>query len=182
VIHCTCWSNVRHKPVANIGLALIGATGASSALAQTITQTLTLGFTGTSSVPIGGWTVVAIAVLLAVMGGVFVARRSRTGAWFWAVALVGTGALLALQPMRSAAALIPTVPLNLVSSPASVQFVFPGAPDPVNVLVTNTSGATATIQSITLSTGPLGMSVATNPCIVGMVLAPGATCNIGLSS
>src|SRR5664279_1339137 len=175
-------SGAHRKSMARIGVALVGATGTAGALAQTVTQTLTLTFAAVTPVPVGGWTVVAIAVLLAAVGGMLIRRRSARGAWLWCAALLGTGALLALQPMRSAEAAIPTVPLNLITSPASVQFVFPGAPDPVNVLVTNTSGGTTTILSITLSAGPLGMAGSINPCTVGLVLAVGATCTIGLSS
>jgi hypothetical protein len=182
MIRCICLSGAHRKSMASIGLALIGAITATGALAQSVTQTLTLTFPAAAPVPVGGWTAVAIAALLAVVGGVLLRRRSATGAWFWSAALLGTSALLALQPIRSAEALIPTTPLTLITSPASVQFVFPGAPDPVNVLVTNGTGGTTTILSITLSPGPLGMAGSLNPCTVGLVLAVGATCTIGLSS
>jgi hypothetical protein len=182
MIRCMCLTVAQRKSIASIGLALIGATSATGALAQSVTQTLTLSFSAVAPVPIGGWTAVAIAMLLAVVGGVLLRRRFPTGAWFWAAALLGTGALLALQPIRSAEASIPTTPLNLITSPASVQFVFPGAPDPVNVLVTNATGGATTILSITLTAGPLGMAGALHPCSVGLVLAVGATCTIGLSS
>ena len=182
MIRRICLAGALRKSMARIGVALAGATCTAGALAQTVTQTLTLTFPAAVPVPVGGWTAVAVAVLLAAVGGVFLRRRSATGAWLWSVALLGTGVLLTLQPMHSAEAVTPTVPLNLITSPASVQFVFPGAPDPVNVLVTNTSGGTATILSITLSAGPLGMTGSANPCTVGQVLAVGATCTIGLSS
>lgn len=182
MIRCNCSSVAQRRFMASVGLALIGATSATGALAQTITQTLTISFTGPAPIPIGGWTAVVIAVLLAITGGVLLGRRSRTGGWVWCAALLGTGALLALQPIRSAEAIIPVTPLNLISSPASVQFVFPGAPDPTEVLVTNATGGTTTILSISLTPGPFGMTSSSNPCTVGLVLTAGATCTIGLSS
>jgi hypothetical protein len=84
--------------------------------------------------------------------------------------------------IRSAEALIPVTPRSLVTSPASVQFVFPGAPDPTVVLVTNNTGGATTILSIVLSAGPLGTTTSTTPCLVGTILAANATCTIGLSS
>jgi len=182
MIRRTFLSKAQCRPFMSAALAFVGVTAATSAPAQTVVQTLTLSFPATAPVPIGGWTVVAIAVLLAVVAVAVLRRRSSTGAWLWCVALLGTGALFALQPIRSAEALIPTTPLSLVTSPASVQFVFPGAPDPVVVLVTNNTGATTTITSIVLSAGPLGTTGSTNPCSVGTILAANATCTIGLSS
>jgi hypothetical protein len=182
MIRRTCLSIAQRKSFMSVALALVGATAATGALAQTVTQTLTLGFTAAAPVPIDGWAAVAIAVLLAIAGVAVLRRRSSTGAWLWCAALLGTGALFGLQPIRSAEALIPITPLSLVTSPASVQFVFPGAPDPTVVLVTNNTGGTTTILSIVLGPGPLGTTASTTPCVVGTILAANATCTIGLSS
>jgi hypothetical protein len=181
MIPCIRRSVAKRNSTPSIGLALIGATSSTGVLAQTVTQTLTVGFSGAAPIPIGGWTTVAMAVLLALVGAVLLRRRSPAGAWFWSAALLGAGVLLALQSIRSAEALIPITPLNLTSSPAAVQFVFPGAPIQTEVLVTNGTGGTTTILSITLGSGPYSLFGLPNPCTVGLILAPGASCTIGLT-
>ncbi len=181
MIRCGTWlSATRRNSAPGIGLALFAATSSKGALAQTVTQTLSVGFSGAAPIPVGTWTTMAIAILLAVVAAVLLRRRSPTGAWSWSAALLGTGALLALQSIRSAEAVITITPLNLTTSPAVVQFMFPGAPFETEVLVTNATGGTTKIMSISLGSGPYIMFGLANPCSVGLALAPGKTCTIGL--
>lgn len=175
-------SLVKRKSLIGIGLAVYGAIGANGAFAQSVMQTLTLTFPEPAPVPIGGWTAAAIAVVLALAGGFLLRHRLPHGAWFGPAVLLAVGTLLAVQPIRSAQAIITPTPLNLVTSPATLQFTFPGAPAQTNVLVTNDTGGTTTILSIVLSPGPYSFLALPNPCTVGLVLAPGATCMIGLTA
>ena len=147
-------SFVPRPSLLRMGLALLGATGATGAFAQTVTQSLILTFPSAAPLPIGGWTLAAIAALLAAAGGVLLGRRSRAGTWFWGAAALATGALLALPSIRSAEATISITPLNLITSPAQVSFTFPGAPPSTTVQVTNDTGATTHITSITLTPAP----------------------------
>jgi hypothetical protein len=181
MIRCRTWlSATRRNSTPSIGLALFAATSSTAALAQSVTQTLSVNFSGPAPIPIATWTAVAIAVLLAVVGAVLLRRRSPTGAWFWSAALLGTGALLALQSIRSADAIIPVTSLNLTTSPAMVQFTFPGAPAETEVLVTNDTGGATKILSITLDSGPYVLVALANPCTVGLTLGAGKNCTIGL--
>lgn len=173
-------SLVKRKSLPRIGVAVYGVIGCGSAFAQTVTQTLVLTFPNPAPVPIGGWTAAAIAVVLALAGGFLLRHRLSRGAWISSAVLLAVGTLLALQPIRNAQAIIITTPLNLVMSPATLQFTFPGAPVETQVLVKNDTGGTTTILSIVLSPGPYFFTTLANPCSVGMVLAPGATCTIGL--
>lgn len=161
-------------------LALTGASVATGAFAQTVTQSLTINFSGGTPVPIGGWAAIGIALLLAATAGLVLRRSSSSRTWIWVAALVGSAGLFALQPIRDVHATTPTTTLDLVTNPAVVVFTFPGAPVQTNVLVTNKSGGPTTILAITLAPGPYGMFTVGVPCAVGMVLPPDGTCNIGL--
>jgi hypothetical protein len=168
----------RRARVARLGLGVIGATGATGALAQSATQTLAVAFTGLS-IPIGGWTAVGIAVLLALAGGVLLHRRARTGASAVVAALLATGALLTLPPTKSAEAIVVATPLNLITSPATLSITFPAASS--LVLVTNDTGVAVTITSVTLTPAGAYVLLPAPTCTIGLVLAPGATCNIFLA-
>ena len=161
-------------------LALAGAGITTGAFAQTVTQSLTINFSGGTPVPIGGWAAIGIALLVAAAAGLVLRRSSSSRAWIWFAVLVGTAGLFALQPIRGVQAAIPTTPLDLVSSPATVVFTFPGAPVETNVLVTNKTGSPTTILAITLASGPYDTFSIGTPCTVGMVLPANGTCNIGL--
>ena len=161
-------------------LALTGASVATGAFAQTVTQSLTVNFSGGTPVPIGGWVAIGIALLLAAAAGWVLRRSASTRAWVWLAALVGTAGFLALQPIREAHAALPPTALDLVTSPAVVVFTFPGAPVQTEVTVTNKSGGPTTLLAITLAPGPYGVFTVGVPCTVAMVLPANGTCNIGL--
>lgn len=185
MIRCFGLSIQQRRAIQGVGAVMVAATNATGAFAQSTTQTLTLTFpaaAGPMGLPISGWTAVAITVMLALVGGLMLRRRSPTGARLWSAGLLATGALLALQSTDSAKAIIPQTPLNLVSSPASVQFTFPGAPPETDVVVTNKTGGKTTILSITLSPGPYVVLGNPGQCTVGMVLPNLGTCNIDLGA
>ncbi len=161
-------------------LALAGAGITTSAFAQTVTQSLTINFSGGTPVPIGGWAAIGIALLVAAAAGFVLRRSASTRAWIWFATLIGTAALLALQPVREAEAAFPPTSPDLVTNPAMVVFTFPGAPVQTEVTVTNKSGGPTTILAITLAPGPYGIFTVGTPCTVGMVLPANGTCNIGL--
>jgi hypothetical protein len=174
-------SGTHMKALWRAASALGGATVATGALAQSVTQTLTVNFTDASPVPMGGWISVALAISLAVVGALVLRRRSSTGAWLWVAAAIGTGALLTLQTISGAQAIPPTTPLSLVTSPASVVFTFPGAPTATNVQLTNNVGGPTTITAITLQPGPYDPAPGQTTCTVGLVLPASGTCLIGLT-
>ena len=170
------------KPALRACLAMAGASFASGAFAQTVTQSLTVNFTAASPVPLTGWAAIGIALLLAAGAALALRRGSSTGAWTWLAALIGTAALLAVQPIRDAEALTPTTPLDLVTNPATVVFTFPGAPVQTVVQVTNKTSGPTTILAITLAPGPYGtFTPGGTVCTVGLLLPVNGTCNIGLS-
>jgi hypothetical protein len=173
-------SRAQHRLALRASLALAGASIATGAFAQTVTQSLTINFTGGAPVPIGGWAAIGIALILAAAAG-WVLRRSRaTGVWIWFAAMVGTAGLFALPPIGDAHAAFPPTFLDLVTNPATVVFTFPGAPVQTEVTVTNKSGAPTTLLAITLAPGPYSTFAVGVPCTVGMVLPANGTCNIGL--
>jgi hypothetical protein len=162
-------------------LALTAASFATGALAQTVTQSLTVNFSDGTPVPIGGWAAIGIALLVAAAAGLVLRRSSSSRAWMWVTALFGTAGVFALQPIHDVHAGIPMTSLDLVTNPAVVVFTFPGAPGAIDVQVANKSGAPTTILAIALASGPYHtIQAIVAPCIVGMVLPRNGICNVKL--
>ena len=159
-------------------IALVAATGA---VAQTITQTLTVDFALMQPVPIDRWSVAIIALLLALTGALLMRYRARARIWIWPTLAIGVVALVLAESITRAEAIIPVAtPLNLTSSPAQVTFTFPGAPPLTNVVATNNAPSIVTITGISLGSGPYGLNPGTVgvPCKVGLNLQPGQQCSI----
>ena len=180
------------------GVLLFAFAGAAGA--QTVTQTLSVDFVGLaapSPVPLGSWLPAAAAGVLALAASVILRRRRFGRLFVWMLAAVGSATLLLEGTPVTEAAPITMTPLSLTSSPASVQFTFPGAPPFNEVIATNNDlGAIGIrITNITLTSGPYvigGFALAASknlgpkivgplPCAIGMSLNTGANCAIELT-
>jgi hypothetical protein len=177
------------SPVPRIALAPVALLGiASTAFAQQV-QNLTIGFATLNqavaqSVPLSSGLTVGIALMLAAFALVVLRRKSARGARLlgWMLAVVA-GTMLAFatgqRPISDAQAVNPVTLINLTTSPATLNvgalFPNPG----VTVVVTNTTGQTVRIDSITLDMGVYGETAPTT-CVVAGVLAPGGQCTITL--
>jgi len=153
------------------GAMLVLAAGDANAQAS---QQLTLAFTGGLTVPISGFTTIAIALAVAL-----VAWRALGGgrlARFWVLAIAAGGAaLVAALPENDAAAIVPGITLNLATSPAAASIPPPG-PSSLQVTANNTLGNSITITALTLTAGSYSIQTAT----VAQTQAPFATCTVGL--
>jgi len=170
---------MRSRAAITVGAtALVTSTGA---IAQTITQTLTVDFALLQPVPIGRWSMAVVALLLAVSGALLVRYRARARVWIWPTLAIGVAAFVLAESVTRAEAIVPvTTPLGMTSSPAQVTFTFPGAPPFTNVVATNNVSGIVTITGISLDSGPYGLAKGTAgvPCKVGLNLQPGQQCSI----
>jgi hypothetical protein len=157
---------------------------ASSAWAQA-TQNLTIAFQGgnATAIPLSNWTGAGIAVLISLTAVVVLRWRSvRGGRFFGAMVAVVAGTtmlgIVGQRPISEAQALVPVTIINLTISPAVLN-VGPFAPSPVTAQVTNTTGQSVQITSITLAPGFFVIGGATT-CVTSLVLAPSQSCSIAL--
>ena len=161
------------------------------ASAQPVTQNLTIGFSNLNqgslqSVPLSAGLTAGIALMLAVAALVMLRRRAgRGGRLFgWALALVAGTTLVGVtgqRPISEAQAIVaPITLINLSVSPAILNVGPFSAGDPLlTVEVTNTTGQSIRITSITLDPGPYSVTTPTT-CAVGGILAASAQCTITL--
>ena len=152
---------------------------AGAAFAQPAPPALEVDFTN-GFVPLSPVLTIAIAVAVALIGGVLLRRtrlRSRLATWMIA-AILGVpvlGALYSVRLIGDAQAIIPQQPMSLAVSPSILVLSNPAQQF---VLVTNaTSGPIALTRIALLNPGPA--IIAPSPgttCSVGMRLDPGGTC------
>ncbi|HVN35995.1 MAG TPA: midcut-by-XrtH protein [Casimicrobiaceae bacterium] len=176
-----------------LSIALVGAS--SEAIAQPVTQNLTIGFSGAAGTQSVAQTVplstgLTFALMLALAIAAYVAlRKGRAGGGrlFGLMLALAAGTTLAVavgnRAISDAHALTgPVTLINLSVSPAVLN-VAPFAPDAlVTVKVTNTTGQTVKLTSIVLdSGGPYTVSTPTD-CVVGGALAASAQCTITLAA
>jgi len=181
------------SPSIRIGARLALAAAAFSAVvpaafAQT-TEHLIIGFTGGTSqaVPLSPGLTVAIAAGLAVSALVVLRRRGMRGGrlFGWLLAL-GAGAMLAAgggeRVISEARAILPPPAIDLTVNPGTLDLLdyWNSNIDPLTVTVTNATGQTVRITSVTTDNTDLYGITAPTTCTVTTVLAPNGTCTVTL--
>ena len=152
-------------------------------------QNLILAFGNSAPVPIGGWTTIAIALMLAASAVVLTRRKGESRYAQWSLLIVAGSALslLPATPEVDAGVVIN----QLVTSPLTLSGVTCSFPSST-LTFQNATGGPTTIQSVTLS-GAGGCSISppavsptlaaplpTPQCTAGLQLANSANCTVTL--
>jgi hypothetical protein len=168
------YNNIALRRVTGSALGLAACAASSTAFAA---QNLVLAFGNGAAIPIGGWTTIVIALMLAVCTLVLSRRKGASRFAQWSLLVVTGGALSLIPPAPEADAIAFT---QLVTSPLTITNVACAFPSSTLTFQNGTGGPT-TIQSVSL-TGAVSCSL-TPPSIpaVSQVLAgPAPQCTAGL--
>jgi len=178
-----CSNGIRR--LAGISIGIAAAASSSAAFAQAA-QSLILTFGGNSEVPIGGWTTIGIALMLAA-GALVALRRKGASRFAQLCVLAATGGVLAVVTALPGAD-ANVLPMQLVTSPLTVSPIS----CPSTLTFQNATGKATTIFSVALS-GPANCTLIAPPavappvvavpsvqCTAGLVLPAGNTCDVNL--
>jgi hypothetical protein len=188
----TAVKSVRLKELLRVafGAALLLAV-ASAAWAQVQPQNLTIGFQFLGSnvrpanVPLSDWASAGIALLIALTACVVLQRRKVRGGRFLGamVAIIAGAAMLGIAGqglIGEARAIGPVTIIDLSINPTlNVAPFLPASP--LTVSVSNTTGQSVQLTSITLAPGTYAISTPTT-CAVSLILVASATCTITLAA
>jgi hypothetical protein len=180
-------NNIAIRRVTGSALGLAACAVSSTAFAA---QNLILAFGNGTAIPIGGWTTIAIALMIAACSLVLARRKGASRFAQWSLLIVTGGALSLIPPAPEADA---GGPNQLVTSPFVIQNVTCAFPSTIYFFENDTGGPT-TIQSVRV-TGQIDCSLTPPPavsqalpaapvsfpqCTAGLKLASLDTCTVTL--
>jgi hypothetical protein len=189
--------HIAKSPSIRVDSRVVLATAALAGVIPTAfaqpTENLIIGFAQSGQVaplalPLSAGLTVAIALILTVTAFVILRRRASRGSrlFGWLLAL-SAGATLAVvggeHAISEAQAVIAAPAINLSVSPGTLELsaYWNADVDPLTVTVTNTTGQSVQITSVSIDdTDFYDLSTPTT-CVVGAVLAPNAQCTVTMS-
>jgi hypothetical protein len=184
-------NNIAIRRVTGSALGVAACAVSSTAFAA---QNLILAFGNGTAIPIGGWTTIAIALMIAACSLVLARRKGASRFAQWSLLIVTGGALSLIPPAPDADAGVGNL---LVTSPfviTNVTCAFPSS----TLVFQNGTGGTTTIQSVSLTgavscslsppaTPAISQALPAAPlsfpqCTAGLQLANNASCTVTLFS
>lgn len=187
---------IARSPLIRIGSQVVLAAAAFPGLAPAAfaqsSQNLTIAFAAvsqpTAAVPLSAGLAVAIALMLAVTAWLVLRKRTVRGSslFGWLLAIC-TGAMLAVfaveRAISEAHAVLPPAAINLSVNPAMLDLTAYSSSniDPLTVTVTNATGQSVRITSVSVDSTSLYVFSTPTTCASGVVLAPNAQCTVTLS-
>ena len=160
-----------------IAASAVSGLYASAAHAKAVDH-LTIIYTSTvAAVPLSPWMVASLGVALAGATAIIMRKRGMGQGVSYALAvMIGVAGLGAANQVYAAG---PTPHTLLLDGTGSNAMTF--TTNDVEVTVTNTSASSVTITAIDLH-NYIQHPLVSSTCVVGTVLAPAATCTLGLQN